>query len=68
MLKQGLSIDTAFYPPYFYLDNTFKSNEPEEGYKVQQEKSAKFWFSYTSHVRITVKSKAARNFLLGFFS
>jgi hypothetical protein len=42
MLKQGLSIDTAFYPPYFYLDNTFKSNEPEEGYKVQQEKSAKF--------------------------
>ncbi len=25
MLKQGLSIDTSFYPPYFSLDSTFKS-------------------------------------------
>jgi hypothetical protein len=24
MLKQGLSIDTTFYPPYFSLDSTFK--------------------------------------------
>jgi hypothetical protein len=24
MLKQGLSIDTTFYPPQFSLDSTFK--------------------------------------------
>jgi hypothetical protein len=25
MLKQGLSIDTTFYPPQFSLDSTFKA-------------------------------------------
>jgi hypothetical protein len=27
MLKQGLSIDTTFYPPQFSLDSTFNQKE-----------------------------------------
>jgi hypothetical protein len=27
MLKQGLSFDTTFYPPWFSLDSTFKQEK-----------------------------------------